>query len=93
MAQPLEGKVEETFLDSLKRVLEEAREEMARKAKEPPRWRPETLRAVAFKLACAKAVVDYSELVEALDAAATEIERLADSVKWAYIRAKQGRRI
>lgn len=83
----------ETFLDSIKRVLEESREEMARKGKEPAKWRPETIRAVAFQVACAKTIIDHSEVVEALDAAADALEKAMESVKWAYIRSKQGRGI
>ena len=90
---------QETFVDFMSRVLEEASGNMAakkaKKKKEPAKWRPETLRALAFKLACAKqfptAQVSVSEIVEALDKSSDEIERLNDSVKWAFIRSKSRR--
>lgn len=87
----------ETFFDALCRFLMEAQaereaaeDEMARKAKEPPKWNPETLRALAYRVYTGWAVKP-EEIHEAIALAADEIERLEEAVKWAYVRSAMRR--
>lgn len=84
------------FLEGLREALLKAealrKEEEDVAARQANKWTPETIRAVAFKIAQSGSVVPFArEAVEALSAAANRIEKLSDSLKWSFIRSRQSR--